>query len=186
MFLFFAIFFISILFLLYFYFHFFFILFSFFSYLICSLCSCWMFYYLSTFLFLLVFICSSKLLISHKLPADIKSTLWFNCPVYQLLCFCYVMNIIWNILKTCSEGSSVYSLKEEGWEPLIWTISCLLPNERGMLSERLNWSENCSVLTGGVYFEASARENHEGVHTAFLHLCQEVQLIVLIVYLLVC
>lgn len=28
--------------------------------------------------------------------------------------------------------------------------------------------------TGGVYFEASARENHEGVHTAFMHLCQEV------------
>ncbi|XP_006632792.1 ras-like protein family member 11A-like [Lepisosteus oculatus] len=27
---------------------------------------------------------------------------------------------------------------------------------------------------GGVYFEASARENHEGVHAAFLHLCQEV------------
>ncbi|TKS93232.1 Ras-like protein family member 11A-like [Collichthys lucidus] len=30
------------------------------------------------------------------------------------------------------------------------------------------------LLTGGVYFEASARENHEGVHAAFLHLCQEV------------
>lgn len=32
-----------------------------------------------------------------------------------------------------------------------------------------------SLLTGGVYFEASARENHEGVHAAFLHLCQEVR-----------
>ncbi|XP_017291583.1 ras-like protein family member 11A-like isoform X2 [Kryptolebias marmoratus] len=30
------------------------------------------------------------------------------------------------------------------------------------------------VDEGGVYFEASARENHEGVHAAFLHLCQEV------------
>lgn len=27
---------------------------------------------------------------------------------------------------------------------------------------------------GGHYFEASARENHEGVQAAFLHLCQEV------------
>lgn len=34
------------------------------------------------------------------------------------------------------------------------------------------------LLTGGVYFEASARENHEGVHAAFLHLCQEVRLFV--------
>lgn len=32
--------------------------------------------------------------------------------------------------------------------------------------------------SGGVYFEASARENHEGVHTAFLHLCQEVRRVV--------
>lgn len=32
------------------------------------------------------------------------------------------------------------------------------------------------LLTGGVYFEASARENHEGVHAAFLHLCQEVRI----------
>lgn len=31
-----------------------------------------------------------------------------------------------------------------------------------------------SLIAGGVYFEASARENHEGVHAAFLHLCQEV------------
>lgn len=35
------------------------------------------------------------------------------------------------------------------------------------------------VLIGGVYFEASARENHEGVHAAFLHLCQEVRLLIL-------
>lgn len=26
---------------------------------------------------------------------------------------------------------------------------------------------------GGQYFEASARENYEGVQTAFMHLCQE-------------
>ncbi|XP_028983213.1 ras-like protein family member 11A-like [Betta splendens] len=34
--------------------------------------------------------------------------------------------------------------------------------------------ETLASSLGGVYFEASARENHEGVHTAFLHLCQEV------------
>lgn len=37
------------------------------------------------------------------------------------------------------------------------------------------------LLTGGVYFEVSARENHEGVHAAFLHLCQEVGLLFLLV-----
>lgn len=41
--------------------------------------------------------------------------------------------------------------------------------------------------TGGVYFEVSARENHEGVHAAFLHLCQEVgsylSLLIQLVYL---
>ncbi|KAG8005958.1 Ras-like protein family member 11A-like [Nibea albiflora] len=40
------------------------------------------------------------------------------------------------------------------------------------------WSSletNCMQCSDsrGVYFEASARENHEGVHAAFLHLCQE-------------
>uniref|UniRef100_A0A3P8T807 small monomeric GTPase n=1 Tax=Amphiprion percula TaxID=161767 RepID=A0A3P8T807_AMPPE len=34
--------------------------------------------------------------------------------------------------------------------------------------------ETLAASLGGVYFEASARENHEGVHAAFLHLCQEV------------
>ncbi|TNN37473.1 Ras-like protein family member 11A-like [Liparis tanakae] len=34
--------------------------------------------------------------------------------------------------------------------------------------------EALAASLGGVYFEASARENHEGVHTTFLHLCQEV------------
>ncbi|KAF3697688.1 Ras-like protein family member 11A-like [Channa argus] len=34
--------------------------------------------------------------------------------------------------------------------------------------------ETLAASLGGVYFEASARENHEGVHTAFLHLCQEI------------
>ncbi|KAL4007349.1 hypothetical protein ACER0C_001201 [Sarotherodon galilaeus] len=34
--------------------------------------------------------------------------------------------------------------------------------------------ETLAASLGGVYFEVSARENHEGVHAAFLHLCQEV------------
>ncbi|KAG7248206.1 hypothetical protein CRUP_035549, partial [Coryphaenoides rupestris] len=34
--------------------------------------------------------------------------------------------------------------------------------------------EALAAKLGGVYFEASARENHDGVHAAFLHLCQEV------------
>uniref|UniRef100_A0A8C9WXD2 small monomeric GTPase n=1 Tax=Sander lucioperca TaxID=283035 RepID=A0A8C9WXD2_SANLU len=34
--------------------------------------------------------------------------------------------------------------------------------------------ETLAASLGGVYFEASARENHEGVHSTFLHLCQEV------------
>ncbi|XP_035464282.1 ras-like protein family member 11A-like [Scophthalmus maximus] len=34
--------------------------------------------------------------------------------------------------------------------------------------------ETLAASLGGVYFEASAREDHEGVHGAFLHLCQEV------------
>ncbi|XP_040037248.1 ras-like protein family member 11A-like isoform X2 [Gasterosteus aculeatus] len=34
--------------------------------------------------------------------------------------------------------------------------------------------ETLAATLGGVYFEASARENHEGVHATFLHLCQEV------------
>ncbi|KAM9426414.1 ras-like protein family member 11A-like isoform 3-T3 [Pholidichthys leucotaenia] len=33
--------------------------------------------------------------------------------------------------------------------------------------------ETLAASLGGVYFEASARENHEGVQTAFFHLCQE-------------
>ncbi|XP_037615556.1 ras-like protein family member 11A-like isoform X1 [Sebastes umbrosus] len=33
--------------------------------------------------------------------------------------------------------------------------------------------ETLAASLGGVYFEASARENHEGVHATFLHLCQE-------------
>lgn len=59
-------------------------------------------------------------------------------------------------------------------------ISCKLSNEWRMLSviwkigAVLTWT--LPLLTGGVYFEASARENHEGVHNAFLHLCQEVGL----------
>ncbi len=64
----------------------------------------------------------------------------------------------------------------------------MLPNERGMPSviwkirTALIWK--LPLLTGGVYFEASARENHEGVHAAFLHLCQEVGLFVVVVNLL--
>lgn len=42
------------------------------------------------------------------------------------------------------------------------------------------------LFTGGVYFEASARENHEGVHAAFLHLCQEVWTICSSTYWFVC
>lgn len=57
----------------------------------------------------------------------------------------------------------------------------MLPNERGMLSViyeiRATLICKLPLLTGGVYFEASARENHEGVHAAFLHLCQEVGLL---------
>lgn len=34
--------------------------------------------------------------------------------------------------------------------------------------------ETLAASLGGPYFEASARENHEGVHAAFLHLCGEV------------
>uniref|UniRef100_A0AAZ3PNQ7 small monomeric GTPase n=1 Tax=Oncorhynchus tshawytscha TaxID=74940 RepID=A0AAZ3PNQ7_ONCTS len=34
--------------------------------------------------------------------------------------------------------------------------------------------ETLAASLGGSYFEASARENHEGVHAAFLHLCGEV------------
>ncbi|XP_030635515.1 ras-like protein family member 11A-like isoform X2 [Chanos chanos] len=34
--------------------------------------------------------------------------------------------------------------------------------------------EALAAELGGVYFEASARENHEGVHAAFLHICQEI------------
>uniref|UniRef100_A0A6Q2WYX2 small monomeric GTPase n=1 Tax=Esox lucius TaxID=8010 RepID=A0A6Q2WYX2_ESOLU len=34
--------------------------------------------------------------------------------------------------------------------------------------------ETLAASLGGAYFEASARENHEGVHSAFLHLCGEV------------
>uniref|UniRef100_A0A668TX46 small monomeric GTPase n=1 Tax=Oreochromis aureus TaxID=47969 RepID=A0A668TX46_OREAU len=34
--------------------------------------------------------------------------------------------------------------------------------------------ETLAASLGGIYFEVSARENHEGVHAAFLHLCQEV------------
>ncbi len=66
----------------------------------------------------------------------------------------------------------------------MWTISCMRPNEWGMLSViwkiRAAWCE--TLFTGGVYFEASARENHEGVHTAFLHLCQEVRAFVHVVH----
>ncbi|KAJ0055674.1 hypothetical protein NL108_009634 [Boleophthalmus pectinirostris] len=34
--------------------------------------------------------------------------------------------------------------------------------------------ETLATTLGGVYFETSARENHHSVHSAFLHLCQEV------------
>lgn len=34
--------------------------------------------------------------------------------------------------------------------------------------------ETLAASLGGAYFEVSARENHEGVHAAFLHLCGEV------------
>uniref|UniRef100_A0A8C6TRD1 small monomeric GTPase n=2 Tax=Neogobius melanostomus TaxID=47308 RepID=A0A8C6TRD1_9GOBI len=34
--------------------------------------------------------------------------------------------------------------------------------------------ETLAASLGGVYFETSARENHDSVHNAFLHLCQEV------------
>ncbi|XP_026864528.2 ras-like protein family member 11A-like isoform X2 [Electrophorus electricus] len=35
--------------------------------------------------------------------------------------------------------------------------------------------EALAAELGGPYFEASARENHEGVRAAFMHLCQEAQ-----------
>ncbi|CAB1351393.1 unnamed protein product [Coregonus sp. 'balchen'] len=34
--------------------------------------------------------------------------------------------------------------------------------------------ESLAASLGGAYYEVSARENHEGVHAAFLHLCGEV------------
>uniref|UniRef100_A0A3Q2PXA2 small monomeric GTPase n=1 Tax=Fundulus heteroclitus TaxID=8078 RepID=A0A3Q2PXA2_FUNHE len=53
----------------------------------------------------------------------------------------------------------------------------LVGNKSDLLRARQVPAEEGSMLAtslGGVYFEASARENHEGVHAAFLHLCQEV------------
>lgn len=57
----------------------------------------------------------------------------------------------------------------------ILTIYCMISNELHFCAKvALIWM--LLLLTGGVYFEVSARENHEGVHAAFLHLCQEVGL----------
>ncbi|XP_043953142.1 ras-like protein family member 11A-like isoform X2 [Gambusia affinis] len=53
----------------------------------------------------------------------------------------------------------------------------LVGNKSDLLRARQVPAEEGDTLAtslGGVYFEASARENHEGVHAAFLHLCQEV------------
>uniref|UniRef100_A0A3Q2CYG1 small monomeric GTPase n=1 Tax=Cyprinodon variegatus TaxID=28743 RepID=A0A3Q2CYG1_CYPVA len=53
----------------------------------------------------------------------------------------------------------------------------LVGNKNDLLRARQVPAEEGNTLAtslGGVYFEASARENHEGVHAAFLHLCQEV------------
>ncbi|KAJ3585075.1 hypothetical protein NHX12_013797 [Muraenolepis orangiensis] len=52
----------------------------------------------------------------------------------------------------------------------------LVGNKSDLLRARQVPAEEGEALAatlGGVYFEASARENHDGVHAAFLHLCQE-------------
>ena len=59
-------------------------------------------------------------------------------------------------------------------------------NVKCYLTDKSGPDLNVPLLTGGVYFEASARENHEGVHTAFLHLCQEVGRLLLFVHLSLC
>uniref|UniRef100_A0A3P8UGQ5 small monomeric GTPase n=1 Tax=Cynoglossus semilaevis TaxID=244447 RepID=A0A3P8UGQ5_CYNSE len=54
----------------------------------------------------------------------------------------------------------------------------LVGNKSDLLRARqvpVDEGETLAASVGGVYFEASARENHEGVHAAFLHLCQEVR-----------
>uniref|UniRef100_A0A8C6LEZ8 small monomeric GTPase n=1 Tax=Nothobranchius furzeri TaxID=105023 RepID=A0A8C6LEZ8_NOTFU len=53
----------------------------------------------------------------------------------------------------------------------------LVGNKSDLLRARqvpVDEGETLATSLGGVYFEASARENHEGVHAAFIHLCQEV------------
>ncbi|KAG7495812.1 ras family member 11A [Solea senegalensis] len=53
----------------------------------------------------------------------------------------------------------------------------LVGNKSDLLRARqvpVDEGEALAASLGGVYFEASARENHDGVHAAFLHLCQEV------------
>ncbi|MFT7802090.1 ras-like protein family member 11A-like isoform X1 [Arapaima gigas] len=53
----------------------------------------------------------------------------------------------------------------------------LVGNKNDLLRARQVAAEDGEALAaelGGTYFEASAREDHEGVHVAFLHLCQEV------------
>ncbi|XP_077356576.1 ras-like protein family member 11A-like isoform X3 [Festucalex cinctus] len=55
----------------------------------------------------------------------------------------------------------------------------LIGNKSDLLRARqvpADEGETLASSLGGVYFEASARENHEGVHTAFLQLCHEVGL----------
>lgn len=53
----------------------------------------------------------------------------------------------------------------------------LVGNKNDLLRARqvpTHEGEALAAELGGIYFETSARENHEGVHSAFLHLCQEV------------
>ncbi|XP_023672252.1 ras-like protein family member 11A-like isoform X1 [Paramormyrops kingsleyae] len=53
----------------------------------------------------------------------------------------------------------------------------LVGNKSDLLRARqvpADQGEALAAQLGGVYFEASARESHEGVQAAFLHLCQEV------------
>ncbi|XP_049592846.1 ras-like protein family member 11A-like isoform X2 [Syngnathus scovelli] len=53
----------------------------------------------------------------------------------------------------------------------------LIGNKSDLLRARqvpADEGETLASSLGGAYFEASARENHEGVHTAFLQLCHEV------------
>ncbi|XP_028330668.1 ras-like protein family member 11A-like isoform X1 [Gouania willdenowi] len=53
----------------------------------------------------------------------------------------------------------------------------LVGNKSDLLRAREVTTDEGDTLAaslGGVYFETSARENHDGVHAAFLHVCQEV------------